>query len=152
MGGIEMKKKLLSLLLIISIVFSFAGCASSTTSKKNLTIWAWGADSEAKARKVTLDLFVKEHPELNVKYSIIPTANNAWDQKPAAALAAGNGPDVMQMSPDYYGLRTKYFEDLNPYVKKDNLDLKKLLVPGLIDGYYDTDGKLEGSHFWQTTL
>lgn len=148
-----MRKKLLTLLLGVCLTVSTAGLASASTfknsqaakaAKKDLTIWAWGADAEAKAREVAIKVFIKEHPELNVKYSIIPTANNAWDQKASAALAAGNGPDVMQMSPDYYGMRTKYFEDLNPYVKKDNLDLSKLLVPGFINGYYDTDGKLEG--------
>jgi len=50
----------------------------------------------------------------------------------------------MQMSPDYYGMNTKYYMDLRPLVQRDNIDLESVLTPGLIQGYYDADGKLEG--------
>lgn len=50
----------------------------------------------------------------------------------------------MQMSPDYYGMNTEYYIDLNPYVEAEGVNLDDVLVPGMIDGYYDTDGKLEG--------
>ena len=42
------------------------------------------------------------------------------------------------------GMNTDYYMDLNPYVEKDGVNLDDVLVPGIIDGYYDTDGKLEG--------
>ena len=48
------------------------------------------------------------------------------------------------MSPDYYGMNTEYYIDLNPYVEAEGVNLDDVLVPGMIDGYYDTDGKLEG--------
>ena len=109
-----------------------------------LDIWAWGADDEAKSREGALEIFVAEHPELNVTYTIIPTADSVWDQKAAAALSSGSAGDVMQMSPDYYGMNTEYYIDLNPYVEAEGVNLDDVLVPGIIDGYYDTDGKLEG--------
>ncbi len=156
-------KRLLAALLVGALAVGITGCSSGSSSSSNsstgsasvsgssqklsgsLSIWAWaGSDGESKARKDMIELFIKNHPELKVTYTILPTANQAWDQKAAAALAAGNAGDVMQMSPDYYGMNTKYYVDLNSYVKKDSTDLKSVLTPGMIDGYYDADGKLEG--------
>lgn len=121
-----------------------ASSASGTELSGNLDIWAWGADDEAKAREGAIEIFISEHPELNITYTIIPTADSVWDQKAAAALSSGSAGDVMQMSPDYYGMNTEYYIDLNPYVEADGVNLDDVLVPGVIDGYYDSDGKLEG--------
>lgn len=127
-----------------------SGTASSSTEEGStslsgdLSIWAWGADDEAKAREDAIKIFIDEHPELNIDYTIIPTANSTWDQKASAALASGSAGDVMQMSPDYYGMNTDYYIDLRPYVEKEGVNLDDVLVPGVIDGYYDQDGKLEG--------
>jgi multiple sugar transport system substrate-binding protein len=74
---------------------------------------------------------------------VLPTADSVWDQKSAAAFAAGTAGDVMQMSPDYFGLMTQYYEDLNPYVKRDNVDLESVITPGMLSGYYRPNGKLE---------
>jgi len=139
-------KKVLSLVLaavmLLSLV-SFAHADEPALSGK-LTIWAWGADAEAEQRDAIIQAFIKAHPELEVEYSIIPTADSVWDQKAAAALTSGSAPDVIQMSPDYFGMNTKYYQDLRPYVERDGINLDEVLVPGMIDGYYDTDGKLEG--------
>lgn len=158
-----MKSKKILVLLLLSLLVTFTascdtntvdsnsgtkgtsnGPASDTEISGNLEIWAWGADLEAKARKDAIEIFISNHPELNITYTIIPTADSAWDQKASAALAAGNAADVMQMSPDYFGMNTKYYMDLRPYVEADGVDLDTVLTPGLLDGYYDPDGKLEG--------
>lgn len=123
---------------------STEAAAPSAELSGALDIWAWGADDEAKSREAAIEIFVEEHPELDITYTIIPTADSVWDQKTSAALASGSAGDVMQMSPDYYGLNTKYYIDLNPYVEADGVNLDDVLVPGMIDGYYDPDGKLEG--------
>ena len=166
----RLSKKALALLLGTTAIFTLAGCGSSEsgaaestsqTSKEasssdaetseassslsgDLDIWEWGADDEAKAREAATKIFIDEHPELNVTYTIIPTSDQVWDQKAAAALSSGSAGDVMQMSPDYYGMNTQYYMDLNPYVEKEGVNLDDVLVPGVIDGYYDSDGKLEG--------
>ena len=140
-----MKKVLAILLAAIMLlpVMSFAS-ADEPALSGTLTIWAWGADAEAEQREAIIQAFIKAHPELKVEYSIIPTADSVWDQKAAAALTSGSAPDVMQMSPDYFGMNTKYYMDLRPFVERDGINLDEVLVPGMIDGYYDTDGKLEG--------
>ena len=154
-------KKILVLLLVALLVTFITSCDTTKVNSNNdakgpavtndgsklsgnLEIWAWGADLEAQARKEAIEIFISDHPELKITYSIIPTADSAWDQKASAALAAGNAADVMQMSPDYFGMNTRYYLDLRPYVEADGVDLDTVLTPGMLDGYYDTDGKLEG--------
>ena len=123
---------------------SASSAADGTQLSGNLNIWAWGADDEAKSRDAVIQTFITEHPELKVDYTIIPTANSTWDQKASAALSSGSAGDVMQMSPDYYGMNTDYYMDLRPFIEKEGINLDDVLVPGVIDGYYDQDGKLEG--------
>ncbi len=117
--------------------------SSASGGKQKLVIWSWGADEEKKSRESMVEVFKKAHPEIEVEHSVIPTADHVWDQKMTAALSAGTGPDVIQMSPDYYGLYTKYYEDLKPYVEKEGVDLKSVTTEGMIDPYYRPDGKLE---------
>ena len=113
---------------------------------EKLVIWSWGADEEKKSRETMVEAFQKAHPEIEVEHSVIPTADHVWDQKMTAALSAGTGPDVIQMSPDYYGLYTEYYEDLNPYVEKEGVDLKSVITEGMIEPYYRPDGKLAVSY------
>ena len=111
--------------------------------KEKLVIWSWGADEEKKSRENMVEAFQKAHPEIEVEHSVIPTADHVWDQKMTAALSAGTGPDVIQMSPDYYGLYTEYYEDLTPYVEKEGVDLDSVITEGMLDPYYRPDGKLD---------
>lgn len=159
-------KKVLAIVLSLAMVLSFTACEAAPAATNDtkaetaaeeggeaaeasglsgkLDIWAWGADDEAKAREGALKIFVEEHPEVDITYSIIPTADSVWDQKAAAALSSGSAGDVMQMSPDYFGMNTNYYEDLNPFVEKEGVNLDDVIVDGLMAGYYDADGKLEG--------
>ena len=121
--------------------------ASGSTGSKlsgKLTIWSWGAGDEKTAREQAVNVFKKEHPELQITHIVLPTANSVWDQKSAAAYAAGNAGDVMQMSPDYYGLNDKYYEDLTPYIKKENVKTDDVFVKGTFDSYKSPTGKLDG--------
>jgi multiple sugar transport system substrate-binding protein len=139
-------RKMLALVLAAVMICALPAVSTAEAPKLSgkLTIWAWGADLEAEARKEAIEVFIAAHPELQVEYSIIPTADSAWDQKASAALAAGTAPDVIQMSPDYYGMNTDYYMDLRPFVEKDGVDLSTVLVDGMLSGYQDPDGKLEG--------
>lgn len=117
---------------------------SGSGEKQKLVIWSWGADEEKKAREDAVNIFIENHPEIEVEHSVIPTADHAWDQKAAAALAAGTGPDVIQTSPDYYGLYTDYYEDLQPYLEEEGINTDEVFTDGMLDPYYRPDGKLEG--------
>ena len=138
-------KRLLAVVLVGTMAASMAsGAAVSAEEKQKLVIWSWGADEEKKAREDAVAIFQENHPEIEVEHSVIPTADHAWDQKAAAALAAGTGPDVMQMSQDYYGLYTDYFEDLQPYLEKEGVNADDVFTEGMLAPYYRPDGKLEG--------
>lgn len=138
-------KRLLAVVLVGTMAASMAsGAAVSAEEKQKLVIWSWGADEEKKAREDAVAIFQENHPEIEVEHSVIPTADHAWDQKAAAALAAGTGPDVMQMSPDYYGLYSDYFEDLQPYLEKEGVNADDVFTEGMLAPYYRPDGKLEG--------
>ncbi|MGB8451521.1 MAG: sugar ABC transporter substrate-binding protein [Anaerocolumna sp.] len=146
-------KKLAAIGLAGIMAASLMACGGGSSEKTNnssvggekqkLVIWSWGADEEKKSRESMVELFKKAHPEIEVEHSVIPTADHVWDQKMIAALSAGTGPDVIQMSPDYYGLYTDYYEDLNPYVEKEGVDLPSVMTEGMITPYYRPDGKLE---------
>jgi multiple sugar transport system substrate-binding protein len=143
------KRKFFSvvLILITTAALVWAGGSKDDSAKSGgagtLSIWSWGADLEKTVREDAVKVFIKAHPELKIEHIVLPTADSVWDQKSAAAYAAGNAGDVMQMSPDYYGLMTRYYEDLNPYVKRDGIDLAAVITDGMLNGYYRPNGKLE---------
>ncbi|MDR1972292.1 MAG: extracellular solute-binding protein [Treponema sp.] len=143
-----MKKILFCLLTLCLSAALFAGGQGGSSSGGSgsggtLSIWSWGADLEKTMREEAVKVFARAHPEIKVEHVVLPTADSVWDQKSAAAYAAGNAGDVMQMSPDYYGLMTRYYEDLNPYVRRDNIDLNAVITEGMLEGYYRPSGKLE---------
>jgi multiple sugar transport system substrate-binding protein len=144
---IKQKSFLVVLVLLSVAALVFAGGGKDGSAKGGgagaLSIWSWGADLEKTVREDAVKVFIKAHPELKIEHVVLPTADSVWDQKSAAAYAAGNAGDVMQMSPDYYGLMTRYYEDLNPYVKRDGIDLAAVITDGMLDGYYRPNGKLE---------
>lgn len=148
-------KKVLTITTACILTISLIACGGSGSdnkdkgtgggeAKQKLVVWSWGADEEKKSREAAVEAFQKAHPEIEVEHSVIPTADHVWDQKMTAALSAGTGPDVIQMSPDYYGLYTDYYEDLNSYVEKEGVDLDSMITEGMIAPYYRPDGKLEG--------
>jgi len=108
----------------------------------DLTVFGWGGGEELQSRKEATKIFKKLYPKVKVHEVWLPADN--IDVKLDAALAAGNAGDVIMMSPDWKGLRSKWFEDLNPYIEKDQLDLEALLTEGVDGGYVDADGKREG--------
>lgn len=107
-----------------------------------ITVFGWGGGEELQSRKDATEVFRKLYPKVKVNEIWLPA--DEVDIKLDAALAAGNAGDVIMLSPDWRGLRSKWFEDLTPYVERDNLDLESLFTPGVDDGYVLPDGKRDG--------
>ena len=155
-------RKLMAVTLIGMMSASLMACGGNSKEtgnktadgkeKEKLVIWSWGADEEKKSRETMVEAFQKAHPEIEIEHSVIPTADHVWDQKMTAALSAGTGPDVIQMSPDHDGLYTEYYEDLNPYVEKEGVDLNSVVTEGMIEPYYRPDGKLEAMPLLENVL
>ncbi|MEK4436371.1 ABC transporter substrate-binding protein [Paenibacillus sp. FSL K6-2862] len=147
-----MRKFAIILLIGIFVTVITACSANSDQAAENssgngeisgdLTVFGWGGGEELQSRKEATKIFKKLYPKVKVHEVWLPADN--IDVKLDAALAAGNAGDVIMMSPDWKGLRSKWFEDLNPYIEKDQLDLEALLTQGVDGGYVDADGKREG--------
>lgn len=147
-----MRKFAIILLIGIFVTVITACSANSDQAAENssgngeisgdLTVFGWGGGEELQSRKEATKIFKKLYPKVKVHEVWLPADN--IDVKLDAALAAGNAGDVIMMSPDWKGLRSKWFEDLNPYIEKDQLDLEILLTQGVDGGYVDADGKREG--------
>lgn len=147
-----MRKFAIILLIGIFVTVITACSANSNQAAENssgngeisgdLTVFGWGGGEELQSRKEATKIFKKLYPKVKVHEVWLPADN--IDVKLDAALAAGNAGDVIMMSPDWKGLRSKWFEDLNPYIEKDQLDLEALLTQGVDGGYVDADGKREG--------
>lgn len=147
-----MRKFAIILLIGIFVTVITACSANSDQAAENssgngeisgdLTVFGWGGGEELQSRKEATKIFKKLYPKVKVHEVWLPADN--IDVKLDAALAAGNAGDVIMMSPDWKGLRSKWFEDLNPYIEKDQLDLVALLTQGVDGGYVDADGKREG--------
>jgi len=157
-------KKLLALLFASLLLFLITACSSdssNTDSKDNenkedgdkisgeITIMGWGGGEELKARKEATKVFQKLYPDVKVKEIWLPA--DSVDQKLDAALAAGDAADVIMMSPDWKGLRSKWLEDLTPYIERDNINLADF-TPGADDGYVNPDGMREGMPTTQSTF
>lgn len=74
-----MTKKILALALALMLVMGAlctVNAEETTALSGKLTIWAWGADAEAEQREAIIQAFIAAHPELEVEYSIIPTADS----------------------------------------------------------------------------
>ena len=55
------------------------------------------------------------------------------------------------MSPDYYGLYSDYFEDLQPYLEKEGVNADDVFTEGMLAPDHRPDGKLgRYALFWRT--
>ncbi|MET4923766.1 ABC transporter substrate-binding protein [Streptomyces sp. PSRA5] len=95
-------------------------------AKTTITFWhGWSAPSEVKAIKENIDRFEEAHP--NIKVDVVGNIN---DDKLNQALRAGGskGPDVVSsFTTSNVGkfCSSGAFADLEPFIKKDKIDLEK---------------------------
>ncbi|MFB6672046.1 ABC transporter substrate-binding protein [Streptomyces sp. NPDC056390] len=81
-----------------------AGCGTSQASaggEVTLNFQWWGGDDRNVATRKAISLFERRHPKIKVAASF--TGIHPYFQRLATQVAAGTGPDVLQM--DYYQLR-----------------------------------------------
>lgn len=140
-------RTLISLLLVLTMAATFfAGCSGSgsKSGKKELTVltWAWGTANDQAILDALESTFKEKFPDVKLTQVMIPPTE--VDKKLDAGLAAGNASDVLMLSPDWFGIRSKHFEDLAPYWEKAAMDAGTTYVPGLFESCYNAEGKLEG--------
>ncbi|SFL45837.1 ABC transporter substrate-binding protein [Halanaerobium salsuginis] len=121
-----MKKKTIIFLGLILIL-----CVISVSAAEPVTIrvsW-WGSQSRHNKTLKVIDLFEKQHPEINIEPQYTGWSGY-WEQMSAQA-AGGNLPDVMQHDRMYL---TQYIDNdrilsLNSYVESGILDISNVDQP-----------------------
>src|ERR1700719_4146177 len=107
-----MKKGLLKILAVVMAIslMALAGCSNSSEktssdSNKDVTITYWQYTFPAKVTEIKslIQKFESENPNIKVVAQDFPY--DQYNQKVAAAMHAGKGPDVMNL---YYGWLPQY--------------------------------------------
>ncbi|MFI2210932.1 ABC transporter substrate-binding protein [Streptomyces sp. NPDC020141] len=140
--SIRTRKSAAALAATAAISLFASACTGSTESEATddpkaettLTLWhGWSAPSEVKAMKDNVDRFMAAHKNIKVKI-----VGNMTDDKINQALRAGgsNAPDVVSsFSTTSVGkfCATGAFTDLNPFLKKSDIDPTKVFHKPLLD-------------------
>jgi multiple sugar transport system substrate-binding protein len=143
-----MKKWLLLSLAVVIMSVGFLSACSSTpeptptptpTATPNvpitITYATWG--DKVKEQKI-IDEFQKVYPYITVK--IDETMDWPWDEKLAAAAAAGKFPDVLMLDNIPNGIVNGWLEDLTPYLAADK-DYNDQLIYGNLSETTKYNGK-----------
>lgn len=98
------RRRVLASLGALGLGAATAGCATQQASADDevqLNFQWWGGDQRNLATQKAIQLFEQRHPKIKVAVSF--TGYDSYFQRLATQMAAGTGPDVLQM--DYYQLR-----------------------------------------------
>src|SRR4051794_11436865 len=105
--------------------------------KGQITFWHFFTDREEKAIQAVVKDFETANPGVTVDVK-----GGQDDEKMRQAIAAGKGPDVgLSYSTDIVGnfCSTGAWDDLDPWIKRDNVDLSALLP--IVRSYTEYEGK-----------
>lgn len=124
--------------LVLFIIFAFIIPAYSD---KPAITYVGGPHGDAMTNILTV--FAKEFEEetgIHVEILIVP-GGSAYRDRVTAMILSGNAPDILHL----VGMETAAFakfgwlEDLSPYIERDGIDLKSLLIPP-VEAAIDWDG------------
>lgn len=107
-----------------------------------LRVLGWANDDSLSGREAIVAAFSEKYPNVTVEDSWFPTSANV-DAKEDTGLAAGTAEDVLICSPDWFGLRAQWYEDLAPYLQADGIDPYDYYVPSIWDASVLPTGKVE---------
>ncbi len=128
-------KRLLTLVLAIGLLYSF----STSLAQTRITYWQYDFNTRIEAMEQLIEQFNAANPDVVVVQETFPY--DAYEQRVAAATAAGQGPDVVQL---FYGWvaawqRAGYIEPL-PQEHIDHAWIEDYFIPMVesvkIDGEY----------------
>jgi multiple sugar transport system substrate-binding protein len=146
------------------IASAFTGCSTNATNKEEKPVVAdvkkeaadfkgtlnvWSFTDELKSSKM-IEKFNKVYPNIEIKLTVIPMANNAYSTKLASVLSNGVGaPDVFLSEVSFVKrfANMDYYEDLSkaPYNAEE---LAKNMVEYTVDlGRNDTDKSIRALTF-----
>lgn len=146
------RRRIFSTLLVMSAIFLLAFPAMCSAAQKPITITWWinpwrittpdlpankAPEAEDFPRWIS-QKFMKEHPGVTVKFEVV--TNAGYEQKLAAAIAAGNPPDISRPVGDLnQWVKWGIVEPIDQYLTAD--DLKDFLP------YTLAEGAINGKHY-----
>lgn len=144
-------RKRLAGVLAVALISGLTACGSADNSGASdldqnedaattIRVFTWGYPAEKQAREQQAQLYMDTHPDVNVVVEVSPD----YDRKLATMLASGDGPDVFEMSDDWFHLYKDELVDINELAQEDGLDLEATFLPRALEGYWTPEGKLEG--------
>ncbi|MGW0709419.1 ABC transporter substrate-binding protein [Streptomyces sp. NPDC002643] len=134
------RRQVLASLGALGLGAAVAGCGTEDASadgEVTLNFQWWGGDERNLATQKAVELFERRHPRIKVSVSF--TGYDKYFQRLAAQVAAGTGPDVLQM--DYYQLRDYSANGL--IANLSGPDFSGIDVSGIPEVYVDAD-RLDG--------
>ncbi|MGY0061173.1 ABC transporter substrate-binding protein [Streptomyces sp. LZ34] len=136
------RRQVLASLGAIGLGAATAGCGIEQASAEGavtLNFQWWGGDERNRVTGTAIQLFERRHPKIKVSTSF--TGIHPYFQRLATQVAAGTGPDVLQM--DYYQLRDYAANGL--ITNLDGPEFSRIRLGGVPSAYVNAnrlDGKL----------
>ncbi|MFE7036379.1 ABC transporter substrate-binding protein [Streptomyces sp. NPDC057621] len=134
------RRQVLASIGAIGLGSATAGCGSGSTSAGSgvtLSFQWWGGDARNVATREAVRLFEERHPDITVDTSF--TGIHPYFQRLATQVAAGTGPDVLQM--DYYQLRD--YANNGLIANLNGPQFSRIRLDGVPSAYVD-DNRLDG--------
>jgi raffinose/stachyose/melibiose transport system substrate-binding protein len=125
----QVKTLILTGLILFAVTgLAFAKGGSDSGSSNSLEIWSIQTDGMGPGIfQRAIERFNKDNPDIKVTLTMV--SNDAYKQKLAVALAAGQAPDCFfswSGGPMYEFVKNGLIEDLTPYMNKNNYKAKFL--------------------------
>jgi multiple sugar transport system substrate-binding protein len=131
-------KKLLLLLSLMVMVVTLVLTPAVFAEKDQITILTWRYQEDSPLWQGIVKNFNKEYPNINL--NLVSVADNNYMEQKASAMVAGNIPlDVVWTDSSVTQALGKagILEPLNPYFKKDHINLKKFFTTSLNDASWN---------------
>lgn len=129
------RRRLTAAVAVLVAAAGLSACTGTSTEDPSapvtITFWhGWSLKSDVAALDTYIQKFEKAHPNIKVE-----TTPNVSDDKILQGLRTSNGPDVVSsFTTNAVGaLCQGGLVDLNPLLKKDGIDKKKVFIPTRID-------------------
>jgi multiple sugar transport system substrate-binding protein len=116
----RLRKKGIALLVLTMLVVSVVGALSSAHGKTVLRYYTWDDATGVKFINEVVDLFMEEHPDVEVKVESA-SYGDYW-QKLQTMIAGGTAPDVFQINPDFLAVfaERNALANLNQFIAEDS--------------------------------
>ena len=126
------------ILLAVGALLPAATVCGCQRHQRDITIryMAWGNPDQLATEKTLIREFEKRNPGVRVKLTMVP--HSAYHHKLIMMLASHTGPDVGRVDQYYFPslVRDGYFECLDPFIRRDRLDLDDFFPQALEECRY----------------